>query len=501
MGNSSDPRTRRWDNPDQREAALYEAATRTSKPDPLAELARLIGQDDPFAEIGREHSRNEARPAHEPDRGAYAGHPGDGQHYDPNHDPTILPRDAGRAHQTHAYDEHAYQAPSYQAHSRHNAPDYDTDYGRQSAPPAHHDTRFYDHDQREYDARDERPQSRGYAAHAEGEVYDPRYDSQGYEADQDEPAPARKRGGMMIVGAVLGLALFGTAGAFAYRSISNGAPSTPPVIKAEPSPTKIIPAAQTDAQSNKLIHDRVAERSAGERVVSREEQPLDIRDPRIQTRAVQPNTGIPALISAGPPSVTAATGANAAAAGNEPKRVRTVPIKLDSGAGADPRLASAPQTGSRPVGSLPSPATRAVAPSAPTALAPQPGPLALNSPSAGPQLQSAASSPIASTARVGASEVRTASIAPNGGVPAPGSFVVQVSAQKSEADAQASYKLLQVKYPTVLGSRQALIRKADLGDKGIFYRAQIGPFGNAEEANEFCGSLRTAGGTCIVQRN
>jgi len=54
--------------------------------------------------------------------------------------------------------------------------------------------------------------------------------------------------------------------------------------------------------------------------------------------------------------------------------------------------------------------------------------------------------------------------------------------------------------PSVLGSRQPVIRRADLGDKGTYYRAQI-PFQNQSEASEFCSSLKAAGGQCVVQKN
>ena len=60
-----------------------------------------------------------------------------------------------------------------------------------------------------------------------------------------------------------------------------------------------------------------------------------------------------------------------------------------------------------------------------------------------------------------------------------GGYLVQVSSQKNEADAQASYRMLQGKYPTVLGSRSASIRRVDLGDKGVYYRAMVGPFGSS----------------------
>ena len=80
-------------------------------------------------------------------------------------------------------------------------------------------------------------------------------------------------------------------------------------------------------------------------------------------------------------------------------------------------------------------------------------------------------------------------------------YLVQVSSQKNEADAQASYRALQSKFPNVLGSRSPVIKRVDLGDKGVYYRAMVGPFGTPEEAAQFCGNLKTAGGQCIVQRN
>jgi cell division septation protein DedD len=95
-------------------------------------------------------------------------------------------------------------------------------------------------------------------------------------------------------------------------------------------------------------------------------------------------------------------------------------------------------------------------------------------------------------------------IAPSGGTAAAaggGGYLVQVSSQRNEADAHASYKALQGKFPGVLGSRSPVIKRADLGEKGVYYRAMVGPFVSTEEASQFCGSLKSAGGQCVVQRN
>jgi hypothetical protein len=80
-------------------------------------------------------------------------------------------------------------------------------------------------------------------------------------------------------------------------------------------------------------------------------------------------------------------------------------------------------------------------------------------------------------------------------------YVVQVSARRSKANVQASFRSLQAKFPRQLGSRTAIVQRADLGAKGIYYRAVVGPFASAGEADQFCGSLKAAGGECSIQRN
>jgi cell division septation protein DedD len=82
-----------------------------------------------------------------------------------------------------------------------------------------------------------------------------------------------------------------------------------------------------------------------------------------------------------------------------------------------------------------------------------------------------------------------------------GGYAVQLTSQRNEAAAQAAFRSLQAKYPNQLGSREPLLRRADLGSKGVYYRALVGPFASMEEAAGLCSSLKAAGGNCIVQRN
>jgi len=167
---------------------------------------------------------------------------------------------------------------------------------------------------------------------------------------------------------------------------------------------------------------------------------------------------------------------------DQPKRVRTVTIRPEGDA------ASAPP-GSDGRGAAPPAARSAASPVAPRASRDEP--LSLIDPAA------PASAPRAQPRGREAvpSEPRLASIPPSSG-----GYMVQVSSQRSESDAQASFKALQDKY-SQLRSRQLVVQRADLGTRGIYFRAMVGPFGSSEEANSLCSSLKQSGGQCIVQRN
>jgi len=89
-----------------------------------------------------------------------------------------------------------------------------------------------------------------------------------------------------------------------------------------------------------------------------------------------------------------------------------------------------------------------------------------------------------------------------GSVPqAAGGYAVQVTAQRSEAEAMAAFRSLQARYPQQLRGRRAFVRRADLGSRGVYYRALIGPFASADQAASVCSSLKAAGGSCLIQRN
>jgi hypothetical protein len=84
---------------------------------------------------------------------------------------------------------------------------------------------------------------------------------------------------------------------------------------------------------------------------------------------------------------------------------------------------------------------------------------------------------------------------------ATGSYFVQVSSQRSEAAALAAYREVQRRFPGVLGSRDADIQRADLGSRGVYYRARVAPGLSGSEAVSLCTSLKNAGGDCIITQN
>ena len=48
--------------------------------------------------------------------------------------------------------------------------------------------------------------------------------------------------------------------------------------------------------------------------------------------------------------------------------------------------------------------------------------------------------------------------------------------------------------PSVLGSQASVVKRVDLGEKGVYYRAFAGPFGSVDQATQICSNLKAAGG-------
>jgi hypothetical protein len=438
--------------------------------DPLAELARLIGQNDPFADFGRPPAPRDPYPAAEPHQQAYHP-PGPAYTTDPTYPPSHAQSPGYAPANDPQYTDHYDQAAFTDPHGGHG----------QAYQPTHAEAGYATPG---YAAADDaagayQPDPFYRPEHAMPAASDDMY-------DEDAPPP-RRRGGLGVVAGIVTLALVGTGAAYGYRTLysgSSGSSAPPPVIKADGTPNKVVPPSNGDGQINKMT-DRVGEPGQGERVVSREEKPIDIKD---TSRPGQPRQVFPPL--AGNPGAQApgtSTLASVPAAPNawaEPKKVRTEVIRPDRPV--------APETNAQPPAN-----TRSVAPNAATARAAVP---AAPAPDSSVPLSLAPQNGQQPPARTRTAAAPAAPSANPAAASAGGAYV-QVSSRGSEADAQASFRQLQAKFPNVLGGQSPVIRRADLGDKGVFFRAMVGPYATADQATTVCVNLKAAGGQCVVQRN
>ncbi|MDB5562855.1 MAG: hypothetical protein JWN11_2273 [Hyphomicrobiales bacterium] len=76
---------------------------------------------------------------------------------------------------------------------------------------------------------------------------------------------------------------------------------------------------------------------------------------------------------------------------------------------------------------------------------------------------------------------------------------VQLSSQRSEAEARSALSGVQKRYGTLFGANQPQIVRVDLGAKGIYYRVLL-PATSLSDANQICSSIKSAGGDCFPQK-
>ncbi len=116
----------------------------------------------------------------------------------------------------------------------------------------------------------------------------------------------------------------------------------------------------------------------------------------------------------------------------------------------------------------------------------------------GPPAASTRAAPAAPSQPVAAAApVTNAAPAPSA---APSSrYAMQIASLPSEAEAQQAYRRLAAQYPAVLGRQPVEIVRADIADRGTYYRVRI-PAGSLSEALALCESFKAAGGSCFVPR-
>jgi cell division protein FtsN len=156
-----------------------------------------------------------------------------------------------------------------------------------------------------------------------------------------------------------------------------------------------------------------------------------------------------------------------------------LPMPSDASALSQP----APQAARAPTEAEPvSPQQESTAPSdSPLSLNPEQAPAPAKTP-----VRAANASPVAS-AQTSAAATRVIA------------YAVQIASQKSESGVKAAYQAIARKFPNVLQGQNMFVYSINLGAKGTYYRAMVGPYSVAAEASQVCSALKSAGGSCILE--
>ncbi|MBF9232375.1 SPOR domain-containing protein [Microvirga sp. BT350] len=450
--------------------------------DPLAELARIVGQDDPFQSLLATDAAGRPR--------SQAGS-GLDDLFATREEVRSAPRSAQpqarqAGHGASAFDLDQYQ----QVESRASEPAY----AYQAAAPSQGHEAYADpaYDQGYYDDNAQHhPAAAGY--------------EQAESMDYEPVEKRRSRKGFIAIGAVIGAAVIGIGGAYVLNGKSGAVTGgQPPLIKATNEPIKVQPQNPGGVEipnQNKQIYER-ANPNAETKVVSRDEQPVDVKQVARMNGASAEATG------------ATAPAANSLNLG-EPRKVRTVSIRPDGSTvrpdgstvrpdAAATRPASAPVA--PPAMALPAAAQAAPAmPMVPVATpAAQPKPAA-GTPVAAPATPAQKPAAAAATPATAQALQKVASAQPM--VPAPsaasevtgtGGYSVQLAVRGSEGEAQTAFQQLQKKFDDLDGA-PPMIRKAEVNGNTV-YRVRVGPM-SRDEASSLCTKLQGQGGQCFVAKN
>jgi cell division septation protein DedD len=280
-----------------------------------------------------------------------------------------------------------------------------------------------------------------------------------YYAAEDEPRRSGLIRNILVVAVMIGC-----AGAiyFAYnkgKQAAGGPGGAVPLIRADQDPTKRKPddAGGSVPDQDKLVYNPNDPNAAKfERLLPPPEQPLPKPAPAPSAPEPLPvqNVAPTAAPQSAPPTANAGLATESASAQANTTGMMTAPPGAKAAPGIEIPPAPPPQTAQVPAAGKP------------VALAP-PTPVHPTTPAA---TTSAATGPLR----------------------------VQIAATKDEASARAEFARLQKAHADLLGNLSATLVKADLGDKGTFYRIQAGPIADKAQADKLCAQLKPLGIGCIV---
>lgn len=332
------------------------------------------------------------------------------------------------------------------------------------------------------------------------------------------------RKNVMLMGGALGVLVLGIGATLATKGSISTASKPAPTILAAKDPVKVKPesgaTATTDNNGaakpvrNISLLDRNGEQPKPARVVSREEQPVDLQQvppaPRGAGRTADPD--LDRKVNLGDSNVgrpIASVGGQARApegAGYfpEPRRVRTVMVRPDGTIINPPAAAGAPRV---PVAMLATGSTGApavAAPRAPQPVTAAPDPDAPRATIRATPQRAAAPAAQAAPQRP-AQPQRTAAVDPRptppraaAAAPAGGGFAVQLAAPGSEAEARSVAARLRQRFSAELAGKSPSVVRAQVGERTV-YRVRVTGL-SREAATAMCSKMQSKGGACFVAR-
>lgn len=324
------------------------------------------------------------------------------------------------------------------------------------------------------------PQHGGYA---ETDEFD---ESMG---EDDEP-PARSRRGLMIVAALVGAIGLGGGMAYTYKTFFASRSGPAPVIKDTQGPPKSKPEVADGKgfpHTDKKLLNRLGEdaNQAPPVVPTSAESPDDRQgdDPNAprKVRIIPITPGGPPVNTAavpppaGPAPMVMVPGVTLENMGPRPMQPRA---QMPPPSAA--RIDLPPQASQPPARAVQPPVRVASAANTPPPMAAEPAPVK--------------KAPVVKQKPAASAAPKTKEAAVTTGAGASG-YVAVLSSQKTRMDALKIFADIQQKYGDVLASKTPDVQEANLGDKGVWYRAVVGPPGSRDAAASLCSQLKTAGYT------
>ncbi|ABC22578.1 SPOR domain-containing protein [Rhodospirillum rubrum] len=319
---------------------------------------------------------------------------------------------------------------------------------------------------------------------------------------EDEDEPPRGRGGMFAIigGIAFGVLVAGIAAWYLLGGGSSDTAGTPadlPLVSADPTPYKARPEEPGGMQvenRDKLVYNRISEDEDQKTADATTEKLLpDPEQPMTPPVAVQPEpVPQPQAVSPVPvqPVPMEPVPSPAPVQSVQPVPVQPVPIQPVPVQPVPVQPVPTPPVQAAPVRPAPPPAVAAAPsqPRAPAAGQPQP----LTAPTPAPARPTASAPAAAANQTASLPTIRPAA----GGT----GVVVQLAALRSAEAAEVAWKGLVTKHRDLLGSLTHDVQKADLKEKGLFFRLRAGPVSSAAEAKSLCDALKSRNQSCIIVR-